>query len=83
MTNADEAGVGPELVEALAGDTSGGASDVTTDDVVEQLRIDIQMGHVDADVVDVLEERLKKAGIDMRPEEIDDLAEEIENDASR
>jgi hypothetical protein len=84
MTNNDEAGSGPELHDALEIDGEGTEeSDVTTDDVVEQLRIDIQMGHVDADVVDVLEERLKKAGIDMRPEEIDDLAEEIENDASR
>jgi hypothetical protein len=37
---------------------------------------------VQDDVSHVLEERFAEAGIDLRPEEVDDLAEEIERDAS-
>lgn len=84
MTNQEEnrTSAEPDPLDETADGADEGTGD-TIDDVSEQLRLDIQMGHVDADVVDVLEERLRKAGIDVRPEEIDDLAEEIENDASR
>lgn len=44
---------------------------------------DIQSGHIDDDVANVLAERLRRAGIEVRPEEVEDLAEEIENHASR
>jgi hypothetical protein len=57
---------GPETVERIADD----------------LRDDVRLGHVQDDVSHVLEERLDEAGIEMRPEDIDDLAEEIEKDAS-
>lgn len=76
--------------------TSGEGSDAvaTTDefdspeqiveDVVEDVRSDIQLGHVvDDDVSNVLEERLDEVGVDLRPEAVDDLADDIENDASR
>ena len=50
--------------------------------VVEEVRDDIRHGHVADDVSHVLEERLHEAGVDLRPEVIDDLAEDIENDVS-
>ena len=50
--------------------------------VVEEVRDDIRHGQVDDDVSHVLEERLHEAGVDLRPEVIDDLAEDIENDVS-
>lgn len=59
-----------------------------TDDteVVEQIaddvRDEIRHGQVEDDVSIVLEERLEEAGVELRPESIDDLAEDIENDAS-
>jgi hypothetical protein len=57
---------GPETVERIADD----------------LRDDVRLGHVQDDVSHVLEQRLEEAGIEMRPEDVDDLAEEIEKDAS-
>jgi len=50
--------------------------------VVEDVRDEIRHGHVEDDVSHVLEDRLHEAGVDLRPEIIDDLAEDIENDAS-
>jgi hypothetical protein len=50
--------------------------------VVEEVRDDIRHGHVEDDVSHVLEERFHEAGVELRPERIDDLAEEIENDVS-
>jgi hypothetical protein len=50
--------------------------------VVEEVRDDIRHGQVTDDVSHVLEERLHEAGVDLRPEVIDDLAEDIENDVS-
>jgi len=61
-----DAAPGPEAVERIADD----------------LRDDVRLGHVQDDVSHVLEVRLDEAGIEMRPEDIDDLAEEIEKDAS-
>ncbi|MGN7199862.1 hypothetical protein [Arthrobacter sp. SAFR-044] len=54
----------------------------TPETIAEDVRHDIQLGHVQDDVSHVLEERFEEAGIDARPEEVDDLAEEIERDAS-
>jgi len=51
--------------------------------IVRDLLADIQLGHIDDDVVNVLAERLRRAGLEVRPEEVEDLAEEIENHASR
>ncbi|WCD93003.1 hypothetical protein [Microbacterium sp. nov. GSS16] len=50
--------------------------------VVEEVRDDIRHGQVDDDVSNVLEERFDEAGVRLRPEAIDDLAEDIENDVS-
>ncbi len=54
----------------------------TVEDIAEDVREDIKLGHIEDDVSHVLEERFDEAGVEMRPEEIDDLAEEIERDAS-
>ncbi|MCY1673484.1 hypothetical protein OVA06_01935 [Pseudarthrobacter sp. SL88] len=54
----------------------------TPESIADDVRHDIQLGHVQDDVSTVLEERFEEAGIDARPEEVDDLAEEIERDAS-
>jgi hypothetical protein len=50
--------------------------------VVEEVRDDIRRGQVADDVSHVLEERLHEAGVGLRPEVIDDIAEDIENDVS-
>lgn len=42
----------------------------------------IHLGHVEDEVSHALEGRFEKAGIDRRPEDVDDLAEELERDAS-
>jgi hypothetical protein len=52
------------------------------DQVVEEVRDEIRHGHVDEDVSHLLEDRLHEAGVDLRPETVDDLAEHIENDVS-
>jgi hypothetical protein len=54
----------------------------TVEHIAEDVRDEIRLGHVQDDVSHVLEERLEDAGIDLRPEAVDDLAEEIEKDAS-
>ena len=54
----------------------------TVERIAEDIRDDVRLGHVQDDVSHVLEERLDEAGIEMRPEDVDDLAEEIEKDAS-
>ena len=69
----------------IAGTGSGGEvheSPETVEHIAEEVRDEIRLGHVEDDVSHVLEERLDKAGIEMRPEDVDDLAEEIERDAS-
>ncbi|MFC8682028.1 hypothetical protein ACFT30_10935 [Microbacterium ureisolvens] len=50
--------------------------------VAHDVRDEIRQGHVVEDVRHVLDERLHDAGVDLRPERLDDLAEEIENDVS-
>ena len=65
-TSADDAETQEETVEAIA----------------EDVRSEIRLGHVDDDVTHVLEERLDEAGVHLRPEKVDDLAEDIENDVS-
>lgn len=65
--------------DALA---AGAEPDATPESIAEDVRHDIQLGHVQDDVSHVLEERFEEAGINARPEEVDDLAEEIEREAS-
>lgn len=50
--------------------------------VAQQVLEDIQLGLID-DVTIALEQRLADAGVELRPEAIDNLAEDIENEASR
>jgi len=54
----------------------------TAESIADEVRDEIRLGHVQDDVSHVLEERFDEAGIDLRPEAVDDLAEEIERDAS-
>lgn len=54
----------------------------TPESIAEDVRHEIQLGHVQDDVAHVLEERFEEAGINARPEDVDDLAEGIERDAS-
>lgn len=54
----------------------------TPESIAEDVRHEIRLGHVEDDVSHVLQERFGKAGIELPPEEVDDLAEEIERDVS-
>ncbi|TLM71284.1 hypothetical protein [Pseudarthrobacter sp. NamB4] len=54
----------------------------TAESIAEDVKDEIRLGHVQDDVSHVLEERFENAGIDLRPEVVDDLAEEIERDVS-
>jgi hypothetical protein len=54
----------------------------TAESIAEDVKDEIRLGHVQDDVSHVLEERFDEAGINLRPEAVDDLAEEIEKDAS-
>jgi len=54
----------------------------TPETIAEEIRDEIRLGHVQDDVSHVLEERLEEQSIDMRPEDVDELAEDIERDAS-
>lgn len=56
--------------------------DEAVEQVMEEVREEVRHGHVEDDVSHVLDERLEEAGIHLRPEVVDDLAEEIENDVS-
>ena len=70
-------------VDAEAADGAAGAdSPSTVEDIAEEVRDEIRLGHVEDDVSHVLRERLDGAGISMRPEDVDSLAEDIERDVS-
>ena len=75
---------GAETAAAPSGDD--GAEEVdgveTAESIADEIRDEIRLGHVQDDVSHVLEERFDEAGIRLRPEAVDDLAEEIEKDAS-
>lgn len=51
--------------------------------IAQDLIEDIEHGRVRGDTAEVLEERLKAEGIDLRPEAIEALADDIEEEASR
>lgn len=51
--------------------------------IASEVLEEVKHGQFDGDVAAVLEKRLTAAGIRLRPEAIDSLAEDIENDASR
>lgn len=54
----------------------------TAESIAEEVKDEIRLGHVQDDVSHVLEERFDEAGIELRPEAVDELAEEIEKDVS-
>lgn len=54
----------------------------TVEEIAEDVRSEIRLGHVEDDVTHVLEERFDEAGVHLRPEKVDELAEDIENDVS-
>lgn len=60
----------------------GAVNEETPERIADEVRDEIRLGHVEDDVSHVLEERFDEAGISLRPEEVDDLAEEIERDVS-
>jgi hypothetical protein len=78
MTGSESTDAPFDDVERLA---EGGHTE-TPESIADEVRHEIRLGHVQDDVSHVLEERFAEAGIDLRPEEVDDLAEEIERDAS-
>jgi hypothetical protein len=70
-------------VAAEAADNAAGTdSPNTVAGLAEEVRDEHRLGHVEDDVSHVLKERLDGAGISMRPEDVDDLAEDIERDVS-
>ncbi|WP_323960346.1 hypothetical protein [Arthrobacter sp. JZ12] len=72
--NEDPVGPDPSLLEE--------SQEETIEEIAEDVRSEIRLGHVEDDVTHVLEERLDEAGVHLRPEKVDDLAEDIENDVS-
>ncbi len=54
----------------------------TAESIAEDVKDEIRLGHVQDDVSHVREELFDEAGINLRPEAVDDLAEEIERDVS-
>lgn len=75
MTDTADAPSGDDGAEGVAGVE-------TVESIADEIRDEIRLGHVQDDVSHVLEERFDEAGISLRPEAVDDLAEEIEKDAS-
>ncbi len=73
-----------QSADAQTEDTPGTeeATEETVEHIAEDVKAEIRLGHVEDDVSHVLEERFDEAGVHLRPEKVDDLAEEIENDVS-
>lgn len=67
--------------DTVAGDPEENQEE-TVEAIAEDVRSEIRLGHIEDDVTHVLEERLDEAGVHLRPEKVDDLAEDIENDVS-
>jgi hypothetical protein len=78
MTDSAETGA-PFDDDDSAGEVDGVE---TAESIAEDVKDEIRLGHVQDDVSHVLEERFDEAGISLRPEAVDDLAEEIEKDVS-
>lgn len=74
QTSTDETQAPPQLDEIETA--------ASVDGVADEVRDAIRHGEIEDDVSDVLEERLEEVGVHLRPETIDDIAEEIENDVS-
>jgi hypothetical protein len=78
---ADDTGGGKRTDEESGGYDSADDEGLI-EDIAEDVRTDILLGHVEDDVSNVLEERLEEVGLHVPPDEIDELADEIENDVS-
>lgn len=74
----------PEVPDATIGGGDAGPTihAETPESIAAEIKDEIHLGHIEDDVSHVLEERFEEAGIDLRPEDVDELAEEIERDAS-
>jgi hypothetical protein len=72
-----------DFAKDVADDGSEDPIELKIAEIAEEVLEDIQHGQVDEDVATVLRQRLEKAGVDLRPESLDSLAEDIENEASR
>lgn len=79
MTESTDTSIAPFDDDETVEDT---AHTETPESIADEVRDEIRLGHVEDDVSHVLEERFEEAGIELRPEEVDDLAEEIEKDVS-
>jgi hypothetical protein len=67
----------------IADDGSEDPIESTVEQIAEEVLEEIRRGELDGDVAAVLRERLEDAGVDLRPEALENLAEDIENEASR
>ncbi|MGN6198750.1 hypothetical protein [Humibacter sp.] len=55
----------------------------TVERVVQDLLEDIEHGRVRGDTAEILDERLRAEHIELRPEALDALADDVEEEASR
>jgi hypothetical protein len=67
----------------IADDGADDPIESTVEEIASEVLEEIKHGQFDGDVAATLEKRLTDAGVQLRPEAIDSLAEDIENDASR
>lgn len=74
--------IGPMTATEQSPPASGEDEDEVVGHVVDDVRDEIRHGHVADDVSHVLEQRLHDVGVELRPERVDDLAEDIETDVS-
>ena len=56
----------------------GADDEQLVEEIAEDVRHDILLGHVEDDVSHVLEERLEEVGLKLPAEDLDELADEIE-----
>jgi hypothetical protein len=71
-----------DFIRDVADDGVENPTEVKIEQIAEEVLEDIRLGLID-DVASALEKRLAAAGVELRPEAIDNLAEDIENEASR
>lgn len=71
-----------DFIRDVADDGVEDPTEVKIEQIAEEVLEDIRLGLID-DVASALEKRLAAAGVELRPEAIDNLAEDIENEASR
>jgi hypothetical protein len=72
-----------DFLKDIADDGAEHSTESEIQAIAEEMVEEIHLGQIEDDVSTVLEQRLEAAGIALRPEALDSLAEDIENDASR